>query len=231
MNIAIILASGQSTRFNNNTLKQFTTVNNKMLFLYSVEAFEQSNVDQIIIVTSEDSFNIVRDNCKHITKLVDIISGGLTRQQSVYNALLALQNKIAPDDLVVIHDAARPLIQSESINKIIDSAKANDASILVAKTIDTIARVHNTQIDSYLNRNELVNVQTPQAFKYDLILKAHQVALSNNITDASDDSQLLNLINKEVTYVVNNKPNLKITTIDDLQFLNFLLNGGSLNGK
>lgn len=142
---------------------------------------------------------------------IRIIEGGKTRQQSVYNGLLALQNC----DCVLIHDGARPMITPETIKKAIQAVQTQKALTVAAKTIDTIKQVdENLKIIKTIDRSALYNTQTPQAFEYSLIKSAHEKLAGQNFTD---DAGMLEHLGYDVYILEGNYKNIKITTKSDIE--------------
>ena len=140
MNIALVLAAGSGTRMNNAQPKQFMLVNNKPLFLYSVEAFQSNkDIDAIVIATNEEYIELVKDYAKDLNKVISVIKGGETRQQSVYNGLKEIEKNIRNQkDLVLIHDSARPLVSQRIIDENISLGRQFGAVDTVVAASDTI---------------------------------------------------------------------------------------------
>lgn len=227
MNYAVILASGQGKRLNSSTPKQFLLVNNHPLIFYTISAFEKCpDIDEIIIVSKKKYFPIIYQIIDKygFNKVHMLVQGGKTRQLSSYNALVSLKNFALKKDVVVIHDAARPLISSEQISLIINETIKHNAVILVSNVTNTIVDFHNHKYQGILNRHDLLNAETPQSFTYGLILKAHENAKIQGINNATDDAQLVNNINKKIYVIKNQSNNLKVTTSSDIEILQFLLN-------
>ena len=221
MNIALILASGSGTRMVGlKTPKQFCLVNNKPLFLYSVEAFDKNlSIDAIVIVTQGNFVNKVQNICDEnaLFKVRLITEGGNTRQESVYKGLKAIKEFAQADDIVLIHDSARPLISQDIIDNNIVGCEKYGAVETAVKINDTILKAGES--NEVLDRSSLYQVQTPQTFRYSIILKAHEEALKKGITNATDDAQLV-----EGVQIVNGEStNFKITTIQDLKLFEAML--------
>ena len=221
MNIALVLASGSGTRMVGlNTPKQFCLVNNKPLFLYSVEAFDKNlSIDAIVIVTQSNFVGKVQNICDEnaLFKVRLVTAGGETRQESVYKGLKAIKEFAQDDDIILIHDSARPLVSQEIIDNNIKGCEKFGAVETAVKTNDTIVKAGES--NEVLDRSNLYQVQTPQTFRYSIILKAHQQALKKGITSATDDGQLV-----EGVQIVNGEStNFKITTIQDLKLFEALL--------
>lgn len=221
MNIALILASGSGTRMVGlDTPKQFCLVNNKPLFLYSVEAFEKNmSIDAIVVVTQSNFVGKVQNICDEnaLFKVRLVTAGGETRQESVFKGLKAIKEFAQDDDIILIHDSARPLVSQEIIDNNIKGCEKFGAVETAVKTNDTIVKAGES--NEVLDRSNLYQVQTPQTFRYSIILKAHQQALKKGITSATDDAQLV-----EGVQIVNGEStNFKITTIQDLKLFEALL--------
>ncbi len=232
MNIALILAAGSGTRMGNaDKPKQFLPIYGKPLMVHTIEAFEaHDEVDAIVIVTNDIYIDQVKVWCKQydLSKVKSVTAGGNSRQISVYNGLMAVKEIAkSDDDIILIHDAARPLISSRIISDNISSCKEFDAVDTVIKASDTIIRSQDEKtISDIPNRSELYQGQTPQTFKLSLILKAHEAAKSGVVSNVTDDARLVLSLGKKVHLVEGSKQNFKITTFDDLMMLKALLKIG-----
>ncbi len=219
MNIAIILAAGSSLRFSSRTPKQLIRLGDKPLFCHSLESFEaHREIDGIVIVTQEKFIEKMRSICKEAKykKVIDIIPGGPTRQSSSFEALKFLENRLSKDDLVLIHDAARPLLPDNVISENIELGLNNQAVVTAIPSVDTICESKNkATISANLDRSLLYQVQTPQTFRFETILKAHQYAFFNHVL-VSDDAQLLVNQNIPVFLAKGDRVLFKITTREDL---------------
>lgn len=223
MNIAVILAGGSGTRMGSDIPKQFIDIYGKPMIIHTIESFDvNSNIDKIVIACKEEWQEDLKIWIRKfgLNKVKYIVSGGATRQESVYNSIRALDGVCTGDDILVIHDAARPLISQRIINENIEGAKEYGAVDTVIPTADTIVRsLDGKTINNVPVRSELYLGQTPQSFKYDLIKSAHEASIENSTSDATDDCQLILGINKNVHLVNGDKLNFKITTFEDLLLL------------
>ena len=224
MNIAIILAGGTGSRMSLNQPKQFAMVKGRPIMAHTLIVFNNcSQVDEIYFVSHEsyiqESQRIIDEY--NLPKVKQIIKGGNTRQESVYNALQAIKAK--DDDIVLIHDCARPLVDEEIIINNIKACEKYDAVETAIKVVDTIIECNGEEMIQPLDREKLYQVQTPQTFRYSIIKQAQQYAKDNNIHNASDDAQLVKRIGKNVHIVEGKKSNLKVTTDEDLLILNALI--------
>ena len=232
MNIALILAAGTGSRMGNaDKPKQFLPIYGKPLMVHTIEAFEMNpSVDAIVISTNEEYIDDVKVMCKQydLSKVKAVVAGGASRQISVFNGLKGVQSIGAKDDdIIIIHDSARPLISQKIINDNIEGCKKFGAVDTVIKASDTIVKsVEGEKIDDIPPRKELYQGQTPQTFNLSIILSAHNNAMNKNIPNVTDDTKLVILNGVDVHLVEGDKLNFKITTFDDLMMLKALLKIG-----
>ena len=233
MNIALIVAAGSGSRMGNaDKPKQFLPIYGKPLMIHTIEAFEvHDEIDAIVVVTNEAYIDQVKVWCKQydLGKIKAVVSGGDSRQISVHNGLQAVKaiSNDPKNDIVLIHDAARPLISQRIITDNIRVCEKYDAVDTVIKASDTIVRsVNEETINDIPARNELYQGQTPQSFKLSLILDAHEYVKTHEVNNVTDDCKLVLSLGKEVRLVEGSKQNFKITTFDDLMMLKALLKIG-----
>ncbi len=227
MNIALILAAGKGMRVKSSLIpKQFMLINKKPLISYTLETFQNNQeIDKILLVTNNEYLLTMQEICikYKITKLCGIIKGGSTRKESVYNGLNYLKSiKTQDEDIILIHDGARVLVSDDIIKDNIHSCLKYNAVTTVIPCQDTIiSSCDGDKLDYTLNREELYQVQTPQTFKFKIILKAHENALNlkQNITD---DTKLVKLLNQDVHLVLGSSLNFKITTNEDVEIFKCL---------
>lgn len=204
---AIITAGGTSSRFGK-TNKLLEKIHDKEIIKYTVESFDLPEIDRIIITANPMIIETLRtfftDNRK-----VKIVNGGTTRQQSVYNGLIAERC-----DYVLIHDGARPMISQAIIQNAIETVKLKKALTVMTKTIDTIKEVDETgKILRTIDRTRLYNTQTPQAFEYNLIKEVHEKLKGQNFTDDAGMAEHLGI---DVYMIDGDYKNIKITTQNDI---------------
>ena len=209
MNSAIVVAAGRGTRLGG-IKKQFLEIEGKSVLRRSVEKFVEAGISDIIISTLREDLDFVKEMFSAIQDVVCVVEGGDTRQQSVINAF----NACSKDGIVLIHDAARPFVKVEDINRVIEMAEKTGAAALAIKSTDTVKTVENNIIESTLDRNKIYLVQTPQAFSKDLYRKA----LNELLGDYTDDCQLIEKMGVSVTIVDGSRNNIKITTPEDLEY-------------
>lgn len=228
MNIAVILAGGVGVRMElGNEPKQFVLIDNMPVIVHTLKTFEEHpKIDVLVIVTLPewiDYLNDVIDKYK-ISKVKFIVNGGSTRQESVYNAINILRTRYEKNDIVLIHDSVRPLVSKEIITDNIEMTEKFGAVVTCIPSSDTILKSYEGKFVSEVpNRSTLYQAQTPQSFKLSLILQAHEVAIKNNDSNFTDDTQLVLNINKPVHLVNGSKLNFKITLFEDLQLFEALV--------
>ena len=214
---AIIVAAGKGVRMKGRIRKQYLDLSGRPVLSYSVMTFDAcSLIDEIFIVVPEDEIDYCQKNIVSLLELktrVNLIPGGDQRQDSVYNGLQAIDKKTTT---VVIHDGVRPFIHPEKLTACIFGAKDFGACILAVPAADTLKRVNKSGIvDRTLFRENIWLAQTPQAFQYGLILKAHETARRDGYA-GTDDASLVERLGKDVRIINGSKFNIKITTQEDL---------------
>lgn len=214
----IVTAGGSSSRYGK-TNKLLEKLKGKEVILHSIEAFLPFSPQEIIVSASESLEPIIKDLTKKYD-CVKIVRGGNTRQASIFNALSACNNP----DIVAIHDAARPLIKYEDIEKCIKKTVEKKAAIVAVKAVDTIKKVDNDgKIIETPNRNFLWAVQTPQVFDFNLIFDAHKKLEGQSF---SDDAGMVESLGVDVYVVEGSYSNIKITTKKDLFLAEELIKEG-----
>lgn len=222
MNFAILLLGGNGNRLKSELPKQFIKINDKEVFLYSYEIFlNHPDVDKIILVTLKEFIPFVEEKV-NLEKTI-VIEGGLTRQESVFNALKYLKDKINDSDIIIIHDACRPLITTSIITSSINEIKDNDAVITSMEATNSLALKDGDYLSYYIDRSKVVEIQTPQTFRYKDIYEAHLNAYINKKSYTDDGSILENKF-KKVKLIRGNSFNFKITTFEDLILFERIIN-------
>lgn len=218
---AIIVAAGKGVRLSTaytgtGLFKQFLPLRGKPVLVHTVQVFDTSqSVDEIVIVVPPEKVTYCRSLVKKykFKKIVGLIPGGKFRQDSVYEGLLRIA-KTKPD-IVMIQDGVRPLVTHALIQKCLADIRKFGAIILAVPTKDTIKLARRSLVEKTLDRNKLWSVQTPQCFKFDLILKAHKKARADEFL-SSDDASLVEKLGHPVRVEMGSYENIKITTSEDL---------------
>ena len=227
MKVAVILpAAGLGTRMGKGAAektgtsrKQFMLLEGSPILMHTVRKFLASpRVSEIVVAVRADDVEWVGGMLVRgfPGSPVRAVEGGNSRQQSVDNAL----SSIAPDtDLVAVHDAVRPFIDPDTIEKVIDEAAETGAAIVGVPAVDTVKQVirgtSHVRIRSTLPREKLVMAQTPQVFRYELLKRAFEMARADGFT-GTDESSLVERLDIEVSVVMGSDRNIKITKPGDM---------------
>lgn len=214
--VAIIPAGGKGSRSGAAAPKQYLKLLGKELIIYTLEVFQQNeHVDEIIIAAESNFFGLFEKvkNDYNLTKISKIVEGGAERQDSVYNALKSSEAKA--DDLVIVHDAARPLLPQHVLTNAIETSKQKGNALVCIKAKDTLVKGSRV-VESYLDRDEVYYVQTPQIFPYYVLMQAMKNAYENNFI-GTDESMLVRRIGEKVNIVDGSVLNFKITTVEDIE--------------
>lgn len=220
--VAVVLAGGKGNRMNSPIQKQYMLLGGKPLLYYSLKAFEDSEVDEIILVSGEEEYcrtQIIDPFC--LRKVTTIVNGGKERYESVYRALTAIKDC----SYVLIHDAARPFLTQEIIRDTIDTVIASNACAVGMPAKDTIKIVDS---DSFIrvspDRSMVWQIQTPQAFRFDLIWEAYSVLMQSEDKNVTDDTGVLEKFYPyPVKLIKGSYRNIKVTTPEDIILAETLL--------
>lgn len=221
--VALIVAGGKGKRMGAKVSKQFIEIEEKPILYYTLLRFEKcKNIDSIVLVLPKEEIEFSRENIIErysFKKVKRIVSGGKERQDSVYNGLRAIEHC----NVVLIHDGARPFVEDRIIEEGIEWAEKYGAAACGVKPKDTIKVMDSSGFSSHtLNREELFCVQTPQCFRYDTILKAHEYIKDKGLS-VTDDTRAVELIGHKVFLYEGSYENIKITTPEDLVFAENLI--------
>lgn len=226
-NIAIILSWGTGSRFWDKLPKQFTKLAGKTIIEYTIEVFQKNkNIDEIIIVSHKDYIFLLEEIIlKNNYENIKIISGGSSRQESSYSALVSLEWELKDTDNILFHDAVRPFLSQEIINNTIKALNNYNAVDVAIEVTDTIINIDDNFIKNIPNRGNLKRWQTPQGFKYWLIRKAHELAIKQKFNQVTDDCWLvLHFFPEEKIFIVDGEEkNIKITYPLDTYIANQLI--------
>lgn len=218
---AMILAGGNGTRMGSKLPKQYLLLNNKPIFIYSLEQFLlNKSIDKIIICCPNDWINYTKDIIKQYNILnIDIIEGGKSRPETLMNGCNFISEKygIKNDDIIITHDAVRPFINQRMINDNIKYTKKYGVVSTVIKASDTIFESNDNKIISNIPiRDKLYHAQTPQSFNLKKLISVYQSLTDDELNSLTDGCKAFILRNKPV-YLVDGEPsNIKITTPFDL---------------
>lgn len=226
MNVALIMAGGTGERTNQDIPKQFLNVYDKPIIIYTLEAFQSHpDIDAIMVSCLAGWEEILWAYSKqfNITKLKWIIRGGKTGQESACNGALALKNICSDDDIVIQHDAIRPMVSADIISDCIVKARKYGNGLAAMRCQETIIRSLNGKYgDQTINRWEVMRVQTPQAYRYGKYLWVHEEAVKRGINDAVYTNTMMVDLGETVYFSLGSDKNLKITTLEDIDMFRAL---------
>lgn len=213
----VIAAGGVGTRFGGRIPKQFALLNGKTVLQRTLERFEAvPEVGQIVLVAPAEHLPrakaiVFRAGLRKVSR---IVVGGKDRQDSVWSGLRAFPS---PPDVVLVHDAVRPLVTSRLIKEVIRQAIQYEAVVPGVPVRDTVKLERAKGVLAHtLDRSKLWSVQTPQGFRYDLLLQAHRLAKRKHFR-ATDDASLVELLGVPIRVVEGSHRNMKITLQDDIK--------------
>ena len=200
---AIVLSAGKGSRMGSSVHKQYLLLCGKPVIYYTLKAFEESPVDEIVLVTGEGEEEYCRKEIVEkykLHKVTKIVKGGKERYHAVFQGLSACEHT----DYVLIHDGARPFIEQEVIRRTMDEVQKKHACIAAVPVKDTIKRVdENGKVEDTPPRKSLYTVQTPQAFSYSLIYDSYQKMIADGREDVTDDAMVVEAYGKVPLNVID----------------------------
>ena len=226
-NVGLLIAGGSGNRMHQDIPKQFITVNERPVIVYTLEAFENHpEIDAIAVVCIEGWEQVLWAYAKqfNITKLKYIVPGGKNGQDSIRNGVMELEKHFNADDLVLIHDAIRPMVSAEIISDNIRVARKYGNAITVIPCAEAMMQTEDgvVSVGSY-PRDRLKRTQTPQAFKIGDICDLHRRALEAGITNSVASCTLKIEMGEQVYFSAGSEKNIKLTTVEDIDIFKALL--------
>ena len=226
MNIALLLAGGSGSRTEQDVPKQFFNVYEKPIIIYTLEAFQRHpDIDAITVSCLDGWQEILRAYARDagITKLQKIVQGGENGQASARNALRELKTVCKDDDVVIIHDAIRPMVSADIISDCIVKCRQYGSGLSAMRCQETIIRTDDgIKGNQGISRNDIMRVQTPQAYLYKRVMGAHEEALKKGITDAVYTNTLMLDLGETLYFSKGSAKNIKITTMEDVEIFKAL---------
>jgi 2-C-methyl-D-erythritol 4-phosphate cytidylyltransferase len=231
MKVSVIIpAAGLGTRMGRSSpekegtsRKQFMLLNGSPILIHTIRKFVSSeHVTEIVVALRAEDLDWARElfASQQFGKTVRAVQGGETRQQSVENALASISDDTS---LVAVHDAVRPFVEKEVIEKVIQEASETGAAILGIVPIDTVKQVHRNKVRATLPRERLILTQTPQVFRLELLRQAFQKAREDLFIGTDESSLVERLEQVEVSVVLGTDQNIKITKPSDMQLAQLYL--------
>lgn len=226
-NVALLIAGGSGNRMHQDIPKQFITVNERPVIVYTLEAFENHpEIDAIAVVCIQGWEQVLWAYAKqfNITKLKYIVPGGKNGQDSIRNGVYELEKHFDKDDIVLIHDAIRPMVSAEIISDNIRVAREYGNAITVIPCAEAMMQTEDgvVSVGSY-PRDRLKRTQTPQAFKIGDICDLHRRALEAGITNSVASCTLKIEMGEQVYFSAGSEKNIKLTTVEDIDIFKALL--------
>lgn len=227
MNIALIIAGGRGMRMGQEIPKQFLTVHDKPVIAYTMEAFQKHpDVDAIAVVCVEGWESILAAYARQygISKLQHIIPGGENGQSSIRNGVFELEKHYSPNDIVLVHDAIRPMVSQAIISGCIATAREKGSAIVTIPCQEAMLETED-QLSTHSSypRDRLKRTQTPQGFPIGKLADAHRRALEKGITNSVASCTLMVELGETIFFCAGSEKNIKLTTPDDMEIFKALL--------
>lgn len=227
MNIALIIAGGTGARMGQDIPKQFLTVNDRPVIVHTLEVFQNhAEIDAIAVVCVKGWTEFVHSYAQqfNITKLKLVVEGGDNGQSSIRNGINALHEIHSPDDIVLIHDAIRPLVSSEIISDCLVVTRAHGNAVATIPCAEAMLTTEDGRASTgSIPRDRLRRTQTPQGFRLGDIHGLHQKALAEGITNSVASCTLVEELGGTMHFSMGSERNVKLTTIEDIDIFRALL--------
>ncbi len=230
--VAIVLAAGSGSRMGVGHNKVFIPIAGKPIVAHSLEIFQRSQlVQEIVVAVGENEMDLYRQHllpAYHLSKVTQVVSGGLRRHDSEYNAILSLRGEIEAGavDIVLVHDAVRPLFPADLLPELLQTARATGGAVVAVKASETVYGTKGGHsVECVYPREQLYVAQTPQAFRADLLLESFRRAELEGFAGTDTASSVLRA-GHQVAIVPGSRNNIKITTPPDLLLAELLASGG-----
>ncbi len=226
-NIGLLIAGGSGNRMQQDIPKQFITVNERPVIVYTLEAFENHpEIDAIAVVCIEGWEQVLWAYAKqfNISKLKYIFPGGKTGMESIRNGVFGLEEHFMSDDIVLIHDAIRPMVSAEIISDCIRvTNKYGNATTVIPCAEAMLETEDALSSDSSYPRDNLKRTQTPQAFHVGEICNLHRKAIAQGIQNSIASCTLMIELGEKVYFSSGSEKNIKLTTVEDIDIFKALL--------
>ncbi|WP_346689859.1 IspD/TarI family cytidylyltransferase [uncultured Cloacibacillus sp.] len=223
MNVALILAGGVGARMNYEIPKQFINVNGKPILIYTLEVFQKHpSIDKIMVVCLDGWTDLLSKYAQQygIAKLSWIVPGGNTGQESIRNGVYNLKNYCKDDDIVIIHDGIRPMVDDAVLSDVIVTCqKYGNAVTSLPYNEQIFIKCDEYSTNKYIPRETLRRVSTPQAYRFGKLLWAYEKAFSEKIGiyGSSYTNTMMVDLGETLYFAIGSDKNIKITTRDDLE--------------
>lgn len=226
MNIALILAGGVDPRFQMAIPKQFVIVENRPVIVYTLQAFQNHpEIDKIIVSCLKGWKEMVQAYAKqfNITKLVQIVEGGLDAQESSRKGVEWLKECCRGDDLVIVHDAIRPLVTADLISDSIKNCREYGMGVAAVRSMDTVMMTADGITgQENISRDSIRRIQTPQTYRLDYLDAMHRKAMEQGIQHCVDNNSMLARLGEKIHFSKGSDLNIKINLVEDVEMFKAL---------
>ncbi len=220
MNIAVLLAAGKDPTFQMDIPKQFVNVYNRPVIVYTLEIFQRHpEIDSIVVACIKGWENMVEAYAKQfqISKLKTVIQGGETAQETSKLAVDCLMETCSPEDIIVLHDAIRPMVSDEIISDSIAACKAKGMGVAAVTSMDNVMMTDDGVTGKLsISRYVFRRIQTPQTYRLGELKSAHEEALIMDIVGENDTNNMISRLGRNVHFSKGSDLNLKINTVEDV---------------
>lgn len=220
----MILAGGIGQRMKQDIPKQFLNVYDKPVIIYTLECFQHtSEIDEIMVICLQGWENLLRAyaNQFNIDKLKWIVPGGASAQESIRNGVFFLRDVCDSDDIVIIHESTRPMVDAQTLSNVIEVCKKHGSALSAMPYYEEIFTTEDgASTNNFLRRECAYRVNTPQAYRYDKLINAYERAFSGEVDlrSASFVNTLLVTLGERLYFADGSEKNIKLTTRDDFEF-------------
>lgn len=226
MNTALILAGGVDPRFQMAIPKQFVIVENRPIIVYTLQVFQDHpEIDRIVVSCLHGWKEMVQAYAKqfNISKLVQIVDGGMDAQESSRKGIEWLRENGKPDDLVIVHDAIRPLVTDNLISDSIKCCREYGMGVAAVQSMDTVMITQDGVTGwENISRYSIRRIQTPQAFRLDYLENMHQKAIEQGIIHCVDNNSMLAILGEKIHFSKGSDFNIKINRVEDVEMFKAL---------
>lgn len=226
MNIGLILAGGTDPNFRMNIPKQFVIVENRPVIVYTLQAFqEHPEIDMVVVSCLSGWQEMVRAYAKqfNISKLAEIVEGGPDGQESIRRGVAWLTEHCMPDDVVVIHDAIRPLVTEDLIADSIRVCRKKGMGVAAVRSMDTVMLTTDGQTGKEsISRYHIRRIQTPQSYRLDYLNRVHQEAVEKQVLHCVDNNSMLARLGETIHFSKGSDFNIKLNAVEDVEMFKAL---------
>lgn len=228
MNIAVLLAAGVDPTFKMDIPKQFVNVNNRPIIVYTMQIFQNHpEIDAIMVACLKGWENMVSAYAKQfgIDKLKWVITGGTSGQQTSYLATKELMKTAKEDDIIIIHDAIRPLVSDEIISDSIQSCRKKGMGVAAVTSMDNVMLTDDGLCGlRSISRYAFRRIQTPQTYRMGDLQEYHEEAVERGIENENDTNNMVSKLGRKVCLSKGSDLNIKVNTVEDVEMFKALYN-------